>query len=64
MSHFWSEASDKHKKIARTFYNNIEYDHPDYVTSDRLTSHFLHWGTWNRTSVKYYSYNGPDVKNI
>lgn len=62
-SNFWTEADERHRKIAKKFYKNIEYDHPDYVTSDRL-SPYTAWSKWNRTSVKYYTYTGPDVKHI
>jgi hypothetical protein len=60
---FWSDADDEHKSIAETFYRNVEYDHPDYVTSDRL-SPYAKWGEWEATAVKYYKYNGPNVTNL
>lgn len=62
-SSFWTDGDERHKEIAETFYRNIEYDHPDYVTSDRL-SPYTHWSKWQTTCVKYYRYNGPRVTNI
>ena len=60
---FWTEADERHKEIAETYYKNIEYNHPDFVTSDSLAP-YSKWGEWNRTTVKYYKYNGPRVSNI
>lgn len=60
---FWTEADDRHKEIVETYYRNIEYEHPDTVSSNRL-SPYSHYSKWNRTTVKYYGYNGPNVQNI
>ena len=60
---FWSEASERHQQIAETYYRNIEYDHPGAVTSNRLAP-FTKYGRWNRTTVKYYRYNGPNVQKL
>lgn len=58
-------ADDGHRyhDLVRTYYENIEYDHPDYVTSNRL-SPWAKWSKWNRTAVKYYRYTGPSVTNL
>jgi hypothetical protein len=60
---FWTDAKDEHREIAKEFYQNIEYDHPGSVSSDRL-SPYSPYGTWNTTAVKYYRYTGPRVTKL
>lgn len=59
----WTDGDDRHEKIARTFYENIEYDHPGRVSTDRL-SPYATYSKWHVTCVKYYKYNGPRVSRI
>lgn len=61
---FWTDAKDEHRKIAQTFYQNIEYDHPDYITSDGRGTRYVNRDGWNITCVKYYEYTGPNVQHI
>lgn len=69
MSSFWSDANERHREIARTFYENIEYDWEayDYVTSRRMCPCLEYC---NRCSfplegkVERIKYRGPRVTNI
>lgn len=65
-SSFWTEGKDEHQQIAKTFYENIEYEHPGTVDSRGMCG-CLEYGSyceWAATSVKYYKYTGPSVQNI
>lgn len=65
MASFWTEGSERHKKIAEEFYRNIDVESPDTVTSKRLLcGPWESYCGWASTSVTYYQYNGPDVKNM
>jgi hypothetical protein len=64
-NNFWADdGNERHQKIARTFYENIGYDHPDFITSDGQGDRLCYHCVYNRTCVKYYNYNGPRVVNI
>lgn len=61
---FWSEADDRHKEIAETFYKNIEIKSPKNVTG-RSNRWVDYCGcSWCATCVKYKEYNGPRVTNF
>lgn len=62
-SSFWKHASAEHQKIVETFDRNIEFKHPDMVSTDRL-SPWSKYSKWAVTSVKYPQYTGPRVTNI
>jgi hypothetical protein len=65
-SEFWTEADEKHQKIAKTFYQNIEYKHPETVDSRGMCV-CLEWTDycgWAATSVEYPEYTGPRISNI
>jgi hypothetical protein len=67
MSSFWTDADERHKEIARTFYENVEYKYPGRVTSDGMCTCLAagaNYCCWARTKVTYPEYTGPDVKNI
>lgn len=61
---FWcsDEMSDYHD-IAKTFEQNIELIHPEYVTGSTGCD-FCYRCPWKATTVDYYEYRGPDVKHI
>lgn len=59
---FWKEADDKHRKIARNYYENIEYQHPNQLSG--RSPRALIFDDWYATSIKYPSYGGPSVNNI
>ena len=60
---FWTDASEKHKQLAEDFYRNIEFTHPDTVTSRRMCPclDFTHYCGWAATTVTYYEYQGPAI---
>lgn len=35
-SNFWTEGDERHQRLARKFYEGIEYVYPDRVTSRRM----------------------------
>ena len=63
---FWTDSKDEHQKIAKTFHQNIEYTHPDFITSNNMCTcmDFANQCGWAATSVKYYTYTGPNIQNI
>lgn len=66
---FWLEADERHKQIAKTFYENIEYDWEayDYVTSRRMCPCLDYGDTCSfplNGAVKRIRYRGPRVLNI
>jgi len=61
---FWSDEGDEHQSIAEAFYRNIEYDHPDTISSDGQGSRWYHADEWYSSCVKYYKYNGSRVVNL
>ena len=62
---FWVNGSPAHQQIARTFYENIEYDHPEIITSDRLLPECLSYDeAWAPSSVTYHEYTGPRITTI
>lgn len=64
MSSFWTDGDERHQKIAETFYQNIEYAHPDTISSDGQGCRWHHEDNWYSSCVKYYKYNGPRVVNL
>lgn len=60
----FSTLNERHQQIAKTFYQNIEYDHPDTISSDGQGCRWLHEDKWFSTCVKYYKYNGPNISNL
>jgi len=63
---FWTEGDERHKKIAYTFYRNIEDKHPDKITSRGMCPSLEYSNECRRarTKVQYPEYTGPDVKHI
>lgn len=59
-SAFWSET-ERYHDLAREYERNIEVTHPDFVTSDGVTSPYEYWCSWCASSVVYYEYRGPSV---
>ena len=67
MSSFWTDADERHQKIARTFYDNIEYTYPSRVTSRGMCPclDYTHWcGFPLEGKAEYIEYTGPRVTNI
>lgn len=67
MPSFWTEANERHREIARTFYENIEFQYPDRVTSRRMCP-CLEYASWCgqplEGKVEYIEYTGPRIQNI
>lgn len=63
---FWEDADEHHKKIARTFYENIERKSPPEVTSEGMCGclKYVNECSWAATKVEYPEYTGPRVANI
>jgi len=61
---FWDDSKTKHQKIAKTVYENIEYAHPDTITSGRYLPSCLHEDSWQASCVKYYTYTGPNITGL
>lgn len=53
-----------HQKIAKTFYENIEYTHPETISSDGQGCRWFNEDNWYSSCVKYYTYTGPNIRNI
>lgn len=67
---FWSDAPERHQRIARTFYENIEHKHPPSITS-RGASESSHievdlfgYCDWSNTAIEYPEYTGPRVVTL
>lgn len=60
---FWTDASEEHQQLAEAFYRNIEYTHPDSVTSRGMCPclDYSHYCPRAATSVTYYDYTGPAI---
>jgi len=66
-SHFWTDGDEQHQEIARTFYENIEYEQPKYVTSRGLCPclEYTRKCTFPLEGrVEYPEYTGPRITNI
>jgi len=64
---FWTDADDRHREIARTFYENIEYKSPAYVTSRKLCpclEYTRQCPAPRNGNIEYPTYTGPNISNI
>jgi hypothetical protein len=61
---FWTDAPDRHKELARTFYEGIEYTYPDRVTSRRMCPclDYCRWcGHPLEGKAEYVEYKGENI---
>lgn len=64
---FWTTADDRHKEIARKFYENIKFSYPDRVTSRRMCPCLDYCHTCGHPlegKAEYVEYDGPRVTNL
>lgn len=61
---FWTDGDDEHQQIAKTFYQNIEYDHPKHLSG--RSKRGISWCncSWCATRIKYPTYTGPRVTSL